>query len=591
MGGGRGPYCSEPVSPISCPLSPFFSHSWALFCAFLHSRKTQPFYFQAIPHSSRKTPGVGGRVPLSNQPLSQRSQYLDGRTTSSSVSLNSALSGVDACPDRVGVLVPLLSFDFQFSTVNFQPSHPPCGPLRLIEREGKEKQLLVALDLQSDRRSRWQSLQRTTQPIQRRHRLAIQRTNHVAGVQRHFHASARRASGNDNPKRVAQVRRQRGDLLVNFHAKNPQRRHKVFLRVGQRGDLIHIAWRLHHRDIESEPALSAQYVEMDFVSRLQQIEMKCHQRQIVGCPPVDGGQYVSDLHPCRFGRAARQNVGDDHPVRSREAQCRRHAWRNRLDSDSNFSAVQVTELPQLPKSDVHHIARDRESQSFVSTRLRQNESIHSHHFSIHIHKGTARIPGIDRRIRLDVHHRRIRFRLARYRRNYSHRDRIAKSSRTPEGKNDLPLAQFSVRTQRQRGKFFCFNFQDREIDLAGHSNNAGGKNCRSSRQRRSHRPIGICGRQHHLDPLRSLHHVRVRHNVPAGIDHKSRADRPLPANHRARVSVLTFFKWSIPRYQDLYHAGRDFFNKGIYGFVELSQCIGGMILGLPVCGRQMDKQK
>src|SRR2546425_654775 len=36
----------------------FFSHSRALFCAFLHSPKNQPLFFQAIPHSLRKTWGV-----------------------------------------------------------------------------------------------------------------------------------------------------------------------------------------------------------------------------------------------------------------------------------------------------------------------------------------------------------------------------------------------------------------------------------------------------------------------------------------------------------------------------------------------------
>src|SRR6267143_5736544 len=128
-------------------------------------------------------------------------------------------------------------------------------PLRLIERKGKEKQLLVALDLQSDRRSRWESYERTTQTIQRSHRLAIQRANHVSGGQRHFHASPRRASGNDNPKRVAQFRHHRGNSLINLQPENPQYRHKVFLRVGQRGDLVHIARRLHHGDIECQPAL------------------------------------------------------------------------------------------------------------------------------------------------------------------------------------------------------------------------------------------------------------------------------------------------------------------------------------------------
>src|SRR5438876_1049778 len=41
----------------------------ALSCAFLHSPETQPFYFQPIPHSLRKIPGVGGEgsIGLSNQ--------------------------------------------------------------------------------------------------------------------------------------------------------------------------------------------------------------------------------------------------------------------------------------------------------------------------------------------------------------------------------------------------------------------------------------------------------------------------------------------------------------------------------------------
>ena len=43
--------------------SSFFSDSCTLFCAFLHSPETQPFYFQPIPHSLRKTPG-GERVTL-----------------------------------------------------------------------------------------------------------------------------------------------------------------------------------------------------------------------------------------------------------------------------------------------------------------------------------------------------------------------------------------------------------------------------------------------------------------------------------------------------------------------------------------------
>jgi len=64
-GGGVPPSGSpslerDPRVPKSHPLSPFFSSSCALFCAFLHSSRIQPFSFQAFRHSLRKTGGVWG---------------------------------------------------------------------------------------------------------------------------------------------------------------------------------------------------------------------------------------------------------------------------------------------------------------------------------------------------------------------------------------------------------------------------------------------------------------------------------------------------------------------------------------------------
>src|SRR6266700_6098494 len=49
--------------------SSFFSHSSALFCAFLHTCKVQPFSFQALPHSlPRKNTRRGGRVQKRPRP-------------------------------------------------------------------------------------------------------------------------------------------------------------------------------------------------------------------------------------------------------------------------------------------------------------------------------------------------------------------------------------------------------------------------------------------------------------------------------------------------------------------------------------------
>src|SRR5260370_13019098 len=118
---------------------------------------------------------TGGRgvLLLTRNPSLQSAGCLCGNPSSAAMCANGT------CPDLVGALIPLHSFDLQLSvegpdrlgTVNFQPCHPLCRPSGLIEREGKEKQFLVALHLQSNRRSRWQSLERTTQTIQRSHRL------------------------------------------------------------------------------------------------------------------------------------------------------------------------------------------------------------------------------------------------------------------------------------------------------------------------------------------------------------------------------------------------------------------------------------
>src|SRR5713226_6814554 len=49
-------------------LSPVFSHSWALFCAFLPSRRTHPFDFEGGPGGLNKTRGGGGRGRIGYRP-------------------------------------------------------------------------------------------------------------------------------------------------------------------------------------------------------------------------------------------------------------------------------------------------------------------------------------------------------------------------------------------------------------------------------------------------------------------------------------------------------------------------------------------
>src|SRR6266849_840035 len=93
--------------------SSIFSHACALFCTFLHSRKSQPFSSQAVAHSLQKTTGGGGGAsPIAHPPLCEISAH-----SASQRYLFTACHS-SACPDRVGALNPSFSFDFQLSTFN-----------------------------------------------------------------------------------------------------------------------------------------------------------------------------------------------------------------------------------------------------------------------------------------------------------------------------------------------------------------------------------------------------------------------------------------------------------------------------------------
>src|SRR5229473_5705953 len=58
--GGSASHDRNPLVPHPHSLCPFSSHSCALFCTFLHSRKFQLLYFQEIPYSLAKKQGGGG---------------------------------------------------------------------------------------------------------------------------------------------------------------------------------------------------------------------------------------------------------------------------------------------------------------------------------------------------------------------------------------------------------------------------------------------------------------------------------------------------------------------------------------------------
>jgi len=181
--------------------------------------------------------------------------------------------------------------------------------------------------------------------------------------------------------------------------------------------------------------------------------------------------------------------------------------------------------------------------------------------------------------------------LPRYGRNHSHRDRGC--AVLPDSRKQIrfsPWPSFAIRSEWSAGSVPASTLiTARSISLDAPTIRAGTTVVRvesaASTDPSAFATAALPG------PAAHLHHVRVGHNVAAGINHKSGADRPLPCRSACWCFHAHLLQAGHNRSPESAPRWAKLLDQCIHGFVELSQRIGGMILGLPVCGWQMDQQK
>lgn len=166
-----------------------------------------------------------------------------------------------------------------------------------------------------------------------------------------------------------------------------------------------------------------------------------------------------------------------------------------------------------------------------------------------------------------MYHRRIGIGLPGDGGNHPHGDRISQSLRAPEGKDHLALAQLAVVRQGKSRQFSRVHLDYRKIEFSRYANNLCANNAGTCGKRRLKRALDIGIRQNHLHALRPANHMRIRHDVPALVEHKTGSDGPLSANNRVRVGAVTFFERTVSRDQDLHRARRNSLDQRIHGLV------------------------
>ena len=101
-----------------------------------------------------------------------------------------------------------------------------------------------------------------------------------------------------------------------------------------------------------------------------------------------------------------------------------HLAIHRQDHVADLAAANGAVLPDLPVDVAYDVARRREADALVASRLREDQRVDANDFALGVEQRSAAVAGIDGRVGLDVDHRRVGLELARHRTHHAHRDGV-----------------------------------------------------------------------------------------------------------------------------------------------------------------------
>ena len=134
---------------------------------------------------------------------------------------------------------------------------------------------------------------------------------------------------------------------------------------------------------------------------------------------------------------------------------------------------QLTGGPDLVENILHDVAGGTEAQPLTATRLGEDESVDSDHFTIGVDQWPAAVAGVDGHIGLDVDHGVVPFELPGHGADHSKTDGVVQTHGAAKSKNQLPLMNIVGISKRQVGQIFAVDFQDGQISFLVHTDDLG----------------------------------------------------------------------------------------------------------------------
>jgi hypothetical protein len=197
-----------------------------------------------------------------------------------------------------------------------------------------------------------------------------------------------------------------------------------------------------------------------------------------------------------------------------------------------------------------------EPEPFASARLRHDEGVDADQFAGDVHQRPAAVARVDRRVGLDINQWIVGLRLPGNRTHDSHAHRVLHAARTAEREHQLALLHRVVVPDRQGRQAGSIDFQQREIELARHTDQGGGDQfAPANRQRPPGALAGRRRRQQHINPLGAADDMGIGDDIAAGVDDHPGADVVLAIDRGLR-GIGVGWHGGEARYPHLHHAGR-----------------------------------
>lgn len=228
--------------------------------------------------------------------------------------------------------------------------------------------------------------------------------------------------------------------------------------------------------------------------------------------------------------------------------------------------MDVAELLDLLKRDSDDSAGNGKVETFVAAALREDKSIYTDHFSIHIYERTAGISGIDRRVGLNIGHQRIGICLTSSRADDAHGDGVGKSLRTAERENELALNEFGIVSERKSYEYRrAIEFDYGEIEFWSRADNVSWNWIASGCERTAGTAISLRGGENYLNVFGAFYDVGVGDDEARSVNDKAGANYALAADGDVGGAASIFFDCAEARDGDLNDAGRNFFDESFDG--------------------------